>query len=79
MPPLPYIQVAEPEVAGCNENVDEDHSFSLRLLVAAPGDLDCDLDACAFFLHLVWDGLGGEAGYGEGLCVVEFLELCVCR
>ena len=49
MPPLPYVQVAEPEVAGRNENVNEDHSFSLRLLVA-PGDLDYDLDAFVFFL-----------------------------
>lgn len=69
MPPLPYIQVAEPEVAGCNEIVDENHSFVLHLFEAT-GDLDCDLDACAFFFF-VCDGSGGEAGYGEGLCVVE--------
>ena len=68
-------------MAGRNENVDEDHSFTLRLIVAT-GDLDCEIDACVLCLHFVCDGSGGEAGYEERdhddmLCVVELLELCV--
>lgn len=72
MPPLPYLQVAEPEMASCNENVDEDHSFILRLIIAT-GDLDCDVNACAFFWYSVCDGLVylEEGDNGDVLCALR--------
>lgn len=68
-------------MAAYSKNITKDHSFIIRLIVAT-ADLDCDVDACPFFLHFVRYGSGGEAGhggkvYGEGLCVVDLLELCV--
>ena len=68
-------------MASCNENVDEDHSFILRLIIAT-GDLTCDIDACAYCLHSVCIGSAGEAGcggrdHGDVLWAIESPELCV--
>ena len=68
-------------MAGGNENVDEDHSFLLRLIVVT-GDLDCEVNACVLCLHFVCSGLIGGAGceerdHGNVLWAVEDPELCV--
>ena len=57
-------------MAGRNENVDEVHSFILRLIVAT-GDPDCEVDACVLCLHFVCDGSGGKLVVKRGV-----MEMC---
>ncbi len=49
--------------------------------IEATGVLDCDVDACAFFLHFFCEGSVGEAGHeemdhGDVLCAIGFPEVC---